>query len=29
VPAAAPAPEGATFLLGSRQVEPRDLAIWS
>jgi DNA polymerase-3 subunit beta len=27
--AEAPAPEGATFLLGSRQVEPRDLAIWT
>lgn len=24
----APAPEGVDFLLGSRQVEPRDLAIW-
>ena len=28
-PAVAPAPEGASFLLGSRQVEPRDLAIWT
>jgi beta-galactosidase len=27
--AAAPAPEGATFLLGSRQVEPRNLSIWT
>ena len=28
-PVAAPAPEGAIFLLGARQVAPRDLAIWT
>jgi beta-galactosidase len=27
-PAVAPAPEGAVFVLGSRQIDPHDLAIW-
>jgi beta-galactosidase len=27
-PATAPAPEGAVFVLGSRQIDPHDLAIW-